>query len=89
MERNYRHSRSELDLIALWKNELLVFVEVKMRSRSDFGVAESFVSEHQQEKIREAAEDYIHQINWQKDVRFDIITVDSGEQLEHLKDAFY
>lgn len=89
LERNYRHSRSELDLIALWKNEILVFVEVKLRTRKDFGDAESFVSDHQQERIREAAEDYIHQINWQRDIRFDIITVDSDDRLEHLKDAFY
>ncbi len=89
LERNYRHSRSELDLIALWKNDLLVFVEVKLRTRKDFGEAESFVSDNQQEKIREAAEDYILEINWHKDIRFDIVTIDESDRLEHLKDAFY
>ena len=37
LEENYRYKRCEIDLIALLKEELLVFIEVKNRSRSDFG----------------------------------------------------
>ena len=88
LESNYRYGRGEIDLIALWENQLLVFVEVKMRSRSDFGMAEEFVSENQQSKIRDAADHYIHAINWQKDIRFDIITIDSSSQIRHIEDAF-
>lgn len=89
LERNFRHGRGEIDLIVLWKNELLVFVEVKMRSRTDFGEPEHFVDENQQYKIRDAADHYIDAINWQKDIRFDIISVDSKGQLNHIEDAFY
>ena len=89
LETNYRYKRAEIDFIALSENEqLLIFVEVKNRSRRDFGEAETFVSEAQQDRIREAAEDYIYGINWQKDVRFDIVSVDSGQQVEVFEDAF-
>ena len=87
IEVNFRHGRSEIDIIAL-KDQLLVFVEVKMRSSSSLGDAESFASENQQNKIIDAAEEYIQGINWQKDIRFDIIAIHQ-ETLEHIKDAFY
>ena len=89
LERNFRHSRSEIDLIGLIDNSLLLFIEVKFRSRTDFGTAETFVSENQQDKIRSAADEYIHAINWQKDIRFDVITIDAMGGIEHFEDAFY
>ena len=89
LEVNYRHNRAEIDFIALTKDEkLLVFVEVKKRSRSDFGYPETFVSTAQQDRIKSAAEEYIYGINWIKDIRFDIVSVDSDNQLEVFEDAF-
>ena len=88
LEENYRFRRAEIDLIALQKETLLIFVEVKNRSRKDFGEAETFVSEAQQNRIKEAAEDYIFGINWTKDIRFDIVCVDANENLEVFEDAF-
>lgn len=88
LETNYRYKRSEIDLIVLDKEQLLIFVEVKTRTRSDFGEAETFVSDQQQERIREAAEDYIFGINWTKDVRFDILCVDGKDEIELFRDAF-
>ncbi|MFK7952936.1 MAG: YraN family protein, partial [Ekhidna sp.] len=78
LEENYRFKRAEVDLIALQNESLLVFIEVKNRTRSDFGEAETFVSEAQQNRIKEAAEDYIFGINWQKDIRFDIVCVNAN-----------
>lgn len=89
LERNFRYDRGEIDLIALWQNELLVFVEVKMRSRSDFGEPEDFVTENQKTKIRDAADHYIHAINWEKDIRFDVISINEEGRLKHIEDAFY
>lgn len=90
LERNYRYHKGEIDLIALWQNELLVFVEVKARSNMDFGDPETFVSPGQERLILEAAEDYIFAVNWKKDIRFDIIAIDlNTHQLEHIEDAFY
>ena len=88
LEQNFRHGRSEIDLIVMKNEQLLVFVEVKNRSRKDFGEAETFVSEAQQNRIREAAEEYIYGINWQKDIRFDIACVQSDGKIEIFEDAF-
>ncbi|MEQ9466899.1 MAG: YraN family protein [Ekhidna sp.] len=88
LETNYRYKRAEIDLIALQSEDLLIFVEVKNRSRKDFGEAESFVSDAQQSRIKEAAEDYIFGINWQKDIRFDIACVDPEGNIEVFEDAF-
>jgi len=88
LEQNFRYKRAEIDLIMLQDEKLLVFIEVKKRSRSDFGEAETFVSEAQQERIREAAEEYIYGINWKKDIRFDIACVDKGNNVELFEDAF-
>ncbi|MEM9894825.1 MAG: YraN family protein [Bacteroidota bacterium] len=89
LEQNYRYKRSEIDLIMLAPNEnLLVFIEVKSRSGNRFGEPESFVSVKQEERIKEAAEDYILAINWQKDVRFDIASVDASGKIEVFQDAF-
>ncbi len=88
LEMNYRYGRAEIDLITLENESLLIFVEVKNRSRKDFGEAETFVSESQQERIKEAAEEYIFGINWKKDIRFDIACVDQKGKVEVFEDAF-
>ena len=89
LETNYRFKRAEIDFIALSCDEkLLVFVEVKNRSRNDFGEAETFVSDSQQNRIKEAAEEYIFGINWKKDIRFDIACVNPSGEVEVFEDAF-
>ena len=88
LEMNYRYKRAEVDMIVLKNEQILIFVEVKNRSRSDFGEPETFVSEAQQERIKAAAEDYVFGINWQKDLRFDILCVDANENIEVFEDAF-
>ncbi|MEP1096724.1 MAG: YraN family protein [Cyclobacteriaceae bacterium] len=88
LEKNYRYKRAEVDFIALFQEELLVFVEVKARDRRDYGEPETFVSAEQQTRIKEAAEDYIFGIDWHKDIRFDIVCVDPQNQMEVFQDAF-
>jgi putative endonuclease len=87
LERNYRHGRSEVDIIAL-KDNLLVFVEVKLRSGNAYGEPETFVGHRQTEKIKEAAEEFMYAIHWAKNIRFDILTVDAHGKVEHFEDAF-
>jgi len=89
VEQNYRAGRSEVDIIAMLDNRLLVFVEVKLRTNAAYGDPETFVTKNQERKILEAADEYIHAINWQKGIRFDIITVDALGQIGHIEDAFY
>ncbi|WPP53400.1 YraN family protein [Catalinimonas niigatensis] len=90
IHRNYRYRRAEIDLIAQ-KDQLLVFVEVKTRRSSDFGHPEDFVGSRKAALIIEAADHYIHQHNWQGDIRFDIIAIITQPSIEiqHMEDAFY
>jgi putative endonuclease len=91
VERNYRYSRAEVDLIVT-KGNWLVFVEVKTRTRSDFGFPEEFVDRVKEELILMAAENYIYEIDWQGNVRYDIVAVlGVGVRWEimHFEDAFY
>ena len=57
VERNYRHRRSEIDLIVR-KEKWLVFVEVKMRSSDAFGYPEEFVDYKKAKNIVYGAEQY-------------------------------
>ena len=86
--KNYRYKRGEIDIIAK-KDETIVFVEVKLRSKSKFGNPEEFVSPQKIELIRAAAENYIYEINWKGNIRFDIISINPGIECLQLKDAFY
>ncbi len=88
LEVNYRYKRSEIDLVVLQNEEVLIFVEVKFRSSNAFGEPESFVTEGQMERIKTAAEDYIFAINWNGDLRFDIVSIDAKNNLEVFEDAF-
>lgn len=87
LEKNYRHRRAEIDLVA-HKNGVLIFIEVKLRSSNNFGFAETFVSRAQENRIKDAAEDYIYAINWMKDIRFDIACVNAKGDIELFEDAF-
>lgn len=92
LEKNYRYSHSEIDLI-MTNEGLLIFVEVKFRSGTGFGYAEEFVDQTKRALIIKAAENYIYQIDWHKDIRFDILAVykdKSGKiNFRHIEDAFY
>ena len=87
--KNYRYRRSEVDLIVR-RETILVFVEVKMRKNAAFGHPEAFVDERQAERITQAAEHYVHEINWEGDIRFDIIAITRQPTLtiKHFEDAF-
>ena len=91
LERNYRTRAGEIDLIAR-KGNLLVFVEVKMRSSEAFGRPEEAIDSRKQKKIIEIAQVYLaeHPCAAQ-DIRFDVIALTSrgaGRHIEHFEDAF-
>lgn len=91
LERNYRHGKSEIDLIAEGER-LMIFIEVKTRSSCSFGYPEDFVSKSQQQAIIRAANHYVEESGWKGDIRFDIVAIvvkQTTIQIEHLKDAFY
>ncbi len=91
VERNYRHRRGEIDLIAR-KDNLLLFVEVKTRTgNADWGYPEEAVTNKKARKVVSCANAYIFKVNWQGEIRFDIISVELGEveQITHFEDAFH
>jgi len=89
--RNFRHKRSEIDLIVK-RGNWLVFVEVKTRSSAAFGFPEQFVDYHKKKMIFEGALHYMREIDWQGNVRYDIVSVSlssAGPDIVHIEDAFY
>lgn len=85
-ETRYKTQYGEIDLIASNKNEL-IFVEVKKRKSFS---ADDPISQNQKERINNAALQYISENpdkNYQE-TRFDVIFIDSANQLSHIKDAW-
>lgn len=91
LERNYRAGKHEIDLIAYDKREdCLVFVEVKARSESQFGLPGEAVNANKQRFLRLAALSYLKQIKGEESpARFDVIEVyfDKGD-IRHIINAF-
>lgn len=88
LEKNYRFDRAEIDIIAK-KDKILVFVEVKTRTTDFYGNPEDFLSVAQQKRITKAAQHFIEKNNWQNEIRFDIIAINTHNELHHIKDAFF
>ncbi|MCE7063051.1 YraN family protein [Dyadobacter sp. CY343] len=92
VEKNYRNRHTEIDLI-LQKDKMLIFVEVKTRSGTGYGMPEEFVNPAKAKLVMRAAENYIFDKDWHFDVRFDIVSVlilPNGEtEIRHIEDAFY
>ena len=85
ISRNFRVRGGEIDLI-FRDGKVLVFVEVRQRSRSDFGGAAASITTGKQRRIILAAQHYLAG-QPECDCRFDCVLIE-GERLEWLKDAF-
>ncbi len=90
--RNYRtrDGRGEVDLVA-WDGDDLVFVEVKTRTREDFGDPESAIDSRKRAHIVRAARDYVLRSGRvPARVRFDTVSVLLREppSIEVRKDSF-
>lgn len=92
LEKNWRYSRAEIDIIAM-KEEVLVFIEVKTRTSTFFGRPESFVTSKKKKFMAEAASAYMEEIDHKWEIRFDIIGIiwenEINYELEHYEDAFF
>ncbi len=91
---NFACKTGELDLVML-DHSTLVFIEVRARSRSDFGSAASSIDRHKQRKIRKTADVYLQKFRQHNHriCRFDAISIDnhdtSGQNnLNWIKNAF-
>lgn len=98
LDRNYRFSREEIDIVAFLPSEQyedggeLVFVEVKTRRNHDFGRPEEAVTESKQEAIFRTAEAYLQERKLiGSPSRFDVIaiTMEGNEpHVVHFENAF-
>lgn len=83
---NYRCRGGEIDLV-MRDGPMLVFVEVRARSRADFGGAAASITPTKQARIILAARQYLAQFKVDAPCRFDVVLLQAGK-LEWIKAAF-
>ena len=76
LHRNWRHSRYEIDIIAI-KNEVVHFVEVKLRSSKNYGMPEEHVSKKKFKFLTQAADEFLYQHPAYKHIQFDILSINT------------
>ena len=85
ISRNFRVRGGEIDLI-FRDGKVLVFVEVRQRSRSDFGGAAASITARKRQRLILAAQHYLLK-HPDTDCRFDCVLIE-GDRLEWLRNAF-
>lgn len=89
--RNWRGANGEVDLVA-WDGEILCFVEVRARSRDDFGLPMETVDRKKQRKLIRAAMAYLTTFPpaLTPMARFDVVSILDTDppQVELIVDAF-
>jgi len=88
LERNWRMRGGEIDLICS-DGEMLVFVEVRLRTRADYGGAAASITVAKQRRLILAARHYLSG-RPEAPCRFDAVLLDRVHQagLVWIKDAF-
>ena len=89
LERNWRHAKAEVDIIALCGDTLAV-VEVKSRSTEAFGDPLESVSREKIRLLRKAINAYVNQKQIDLEIRFDLIGVvleGDRRRIRHVEDA--
>jgi putative endonuclease len=88
LERNFRCRMGEIDLI-MRDGETLVFVEVRLRSRSAFASAAESIDARKQRRIVMAARYYLSG-RPERPCRFDCVVLDraSADAVEWIRSAF-
>jgi putative endonuclease len=83
--RNFNARQGELDLVML-ECDTLVFVEVRYRSRVDFGGASASITRSKQQKIIAAAHYFLHYQSQYAHyaARFDVIAIQAQGQDWHI-----
>jgi putative endonuclease len=86
VERNWRCKGGEIDLV-MWHGATLVFVEVRARSRGNFGGAAASITTSKQARVILAARHYLVSKGVDAPCRFDAVLIQGG-RLEWLQGAF-
>jgi putative endonuclease len=92
LERNYRCYSGELDLI-MRDRDMIVFVEVRSKSRIDYGHPAETITRAKQKKIIRAATHFLQKKAWLYKVysRFDVVAIEylsDKYKLDWIKNAF-
>ncbi len=87
--RNWQCRFGEIDIIAQ-EGKTLVFVEVRARSRSDFGGAAASITHTKREKLLATARQYLTTLKEEPPCRFDAVLFDgpSTQTPEWIKNIF-
>jgi putative endonuclease len=89
LARNLLCRAGELDLVGL-DGDVLAVVEIRQRSRLDFGGAPGSVTQRKQRKIIRAVRYFLTQEPaWRGlRLRFDVVSIEGAQRITWLKDAF-
>jgi len=90
---NWRYKNLEVDIIAE-DGSILVFVEVKTRTGSAYGMPYEFVDAVKQARLTRAANQYIAANKYGGEIRFDVVSILYSEKkgtcnMRLIKDAFW
>jgi putative endonuclease len=90
LQHNYRCRHGEIDLI-MRDGDMLVFVEVRLRSSNNFGGAAASIGAIKQHKLLRTAQQYLSTLRHVPPCRFDAVlfhSVDNAMDIEWVKNAF-
>lgn len=89
LARNARFKVGELDLV-MREGDVVVFVEVRLRSAGAYGGAKASVDVFKQKKLVRAAQAWLSQNHGERwpACRFDVVAVDGDGTIEWIRDAF-
>ncbi len=85
--RNWRCRFGEIDLV-MQDGATLVFIEVRLRSRTDFGGAAASVTPAKQKKLLAAARQYLTTLKTLPPCRFDVVALSGDGAPEWIRNAF-
>lgn len=89
LHQNYRCRHGEIDLI-MRDGATLVFVEVRLRSRSDYGGPAASIGATKQSRLVRTAEHYLSTLRHTPPCRFDAVLLHNRENtgVEWIRNAF-
>lgn len=91
LARNFRCRGGELDIVCR-DGRVLVFVEVRLRGRSEFGGAIESITASKRRRVILAARHYLaaHPADAERDCRFDCVLLAdlTGERIDWIRNAF-
>ena len=89
LARNARYREGELDLVVR-ERDVVVFVEVRLRTSERYGGALASVDVYKQKRLARAARHWLAEHYGERwpACRFDVVTVDGSGTIDWIRDAF-